>query len=72
MTTLRGTIAFRDIEFGVWVLRGEDGTTYQLAGGDRQLKKEGQRIEATGSVRKDVATAAMVGPVFHVDSYRVL
>jgi hypothetical protein len=72
MTTLKGTVAFRDIEFGVWVLRGDDGKTYQLAGGDRQLKKEGLRIEATGSVRGDLVTAAMVGPVFQVDSYRVL
>lgn len=72
MTTLRGTVVYRDIEFGVWVLQGEDGTTYQLSGGDRQIKKDGKRIEATGTVRKDLATAAMVGPVFHVDSYRFL
>lgn len=72
MTTLKGKVAFRDIEMGVWVLEGEDGKTYQLAGGDRHLKKDGRRVEATGQIRGDLVTAAMVGPVFQVDSYRFL
>ena len=52
------------------MLEGDDGTTYQLAGGDRKIKKDGQRIEAEGRVDKDLLTSAMVGPVFHVSSYR--
>ncbi|MBZ4409630.1 DUF5818 domain-containing protein [Myxococcus sp. MISCRS1] len=68
--TLTGRVVFRDIETGVWVLEADDGTTYQLAGGDRHIKKDGHRIEAEGRVDKDVLTAAMVGPVFHVSSYR--
>ena len=27
---VRGTVEFRDVEMGVWVLIGEDGRTYQL------------------------------------------
>jgi len=30
---VRGTVEFRDVEMGVWVLVGEDGQTYQIAGG---------------------------------------
>ena len=69
---LTGRVAFRDIETGVWVLEGDDGTTYELAGGDRKIKKDGQRVEVNGDVARDRMTAAMVGPVFTVASYRFL
>jgi cob(I)alamin adenosyltransferase len=65
-------VVFRDIETGVWVLEGDDGTTYQLAGGDRKIKKDGHRIEAEGEVDRDAMTSAMVGPVFTVARYRFL
>ncbi|NVJ25229.1 hypothetical protein HUW62_28790 [Myxococcus sp. AM011] len=67
---LSGRVVFQDVETGVWVLEGDDGTTYQLAGGDRKIKKDGQRIEAEGDVDRDVLTSSMVGPVFNVSSYR--
>lgn len=72
MKKLTGRVAFRDIETGVWVLEGDDGTTYQLAGGDRKIKKDGHRIEVEGDVDNDVMTSAMVGPVFNVARYRFL
>lgn len=71
-TTLKGRVAFRDVEAGVWVLEAEDGTAYQLAGGDRGLKKDGRAVEVTGRVDRGAFTIAMVGPVFHVASYRFL
>lgn len=70
--TLTGRVAYKDLEGGVWVLEADNGTTYQLAGGDRKIKKDGQRIEAQGEVARDVLTAAMVGPVFQVSSYHFL
>jgi cob(I)alamin adenosyltransferase len=69
---LTGRVVFRDVEAGVWVLEGDDGRTYQLAGGDRKIKKDGQRIEVEGNVERDVMTIHMVGPVFNVASYRFL
>jgi cob(I)alamin adenosyltransferase len=72
MTKLTGRVAYRDIETGVWVLEGDDGTTYQLAGGDRKIKKDGHRIEVEGDVDRNVLTSAMVGPVFNVARYRFL
>ncbi len=66
---LTGAIAFRDIEFGVWVLQADDGKTYELAGGDRGLKKDGRRVELEGRVEQGSASAAMVGPIFHVERY---
>jgi cob(I)alamin adenosyltransferase len=69
---LTGRVVFRDIEAGVWVLEGDDGRTYQLAGGDRKIKKDGQRIEVEGDVDRDAMTIHMVGPVFNVATYRFL
>lgn len=69
---LSGRVVYRDVETGVWVLEGDDGRTYQLAGGDRKIKKDGQRIEVDGDVDRGALTAAMVGPVLNVKKYRVL
>jgi hypothetical protein len=70
--TLTGRIALRDIEMGAWVLEGDDGRTYLLAGGDRKLKRDGQRVEVEGEVDAAALTAAMVGPVLRVRRYRFL
>jgi hypothetical protein len=69
---LTGAVTFRDVETGVWVLEGDDGKTYELAGGDRSIKKAGKRIEVEGEVDRDALTAGMVGPLFRVTSYRFL
>lgn len=69
---LTGTVAYRDLETGVWVLEGDDGKTYQLAGGDRGLKKDGKRVEVDGDVDRTRLTAQMVGPVLAVRTYRFL
>ena len=70
--TLTGRVVYRDVEGGVWVLEGDDGRTYQLAGGDRKIKKDGQRVEVQGNVDRDVMTIFMSGPVFNVTSYRFI
>jgi hypothetical protein len=67
---LSGTVEFRELETGVWVLAADDGQTYLLAGGDRKIKKSGARIEAEGDVDSESLTFAMVGPRFVVKSYR--
>jgi cob(I)alamin adenosyltransferase len=66
---LKGKVAFRDIETGIWVLEGDDGRTYQLDGGDRKIKKDGQRVEVEGDVDRNALTAGMIGPVFRVRKY---
>ncbi len=67
---LKGKVAFRDIETGIWVLEGDDGRTYQLGGGDRKIKKNGQRVEVEGDVDPGAITVGMVGPVFQVKKYK--
>lgn len=66
---LSGRVVYRDLETGVWVLEGDDGHTYALAGGDRGLKRDGARVEVEGRVDRGAVTSAMVGPVLHVSSY---
>ena len=66
---LSGTVTFRDIETGVWVLEADDGKTYLLDGGDRKIKKNGARIEAEGQVDNSSASLAMVGARFVVKTY---
>ena len=68
----RGTVEFRDVEMGVWVLAGDDGKTYQLAGGRSSLLKEGQRVEIDGEVDAAAMGVAMIGPVLRVRSYKLL
>lgn len=67
-----GVIEFRDIESGVWVLAGDDGHTYELAGGDRRLKRNGARVEIEGNVNRSAVTINMVGPVLQVASYKFI
>lgn len=67
-----GVVQYRDLEGGVWVLVGDDGRTYQLAGGDRKIKQDGRRVEAEGDVDSGALTLQMAGPVFRVKSYKAL
>jgi cob(I)alamin adenosyltransferase len=67
---ISGRVVFKDLETGVWLLEGDDGTTYQLAGGDRKIKKPGARIEAEGDVDSERVGIAMVGPTFVVKTYK--
>ena len=67
---VRGTVEFRDVEMGVWVLVGDDARTYQISGGRSSLLKEGQRVEVDGEVDEDAMSVAMVGPVLRVHSHK--
>ncbi len=67
-----GTVSFRDLEGGVWILEGDDGRIYEMVGGDRRLRTEGQRIQVDGEVEQGASSLAMLGPVLKVKGYRTL
>jgi len=69
---LSGKVEHVDVGSGAFVLVGDDGQRYQLAGGDRGMKKPGQRIEVEGEVDKEAVTTSMVGPLLRVKSYRAI
>jgi len=69
MTTVTGTVERRDFGPGVWVLVGDDGTTYELRVGKDVALTAGRRARVEGEIRDDIASFAMVGPVFEVSSF---
>ncbi|HZN38190.1 MAG TPA: DUF1080 domain-containing protein [Planctomycetota bacterium] len=69
-TTIRGKLAFRDVEGGCWTLEDKD-TTYDLHG-DLQGCKHGDEVEVTGRVAKDKVCVHQVGTIFEVASIRRL
>jgi hypothetical protein len=72
MATFKGTVKKNDLEGGFWELHTEDGKRYQLKGGDAALKKEGAKVEVTGSVEKSAFGIGMTGPILAVKSYKAL
>ena len=69
---LSGKVERVDVGMGAFVIVTDDGQRYELAGGDRGLKKPGQRIEVEGDVDSGAVSAAMVGPIFRVKSYKAI
>ncbi|RMG19572.1 MAG: hypothetical protein D6729_04815 [Deltaproteobacteria bacterium] len=65
-----GRVRFQDLEGGLWLLEGDDGVRYQLAGGDAGLRKDGQAVEVEGEVRENLMTIGMAGPVLEVHRWR--
>jgi hypothetical protein len=69
---ISGTVKFVDVGTGAYVLQGDDGQSYQLAGGDRGLRKSGQRVEVDGDVDSAAVSSAMVGSVLKVRGFKPL
>ena len=67
---LSGTVTFQDLEGGLWLLVGDDGVRYQLAGGDDGLREDGQRVEVEGEVAENMMSIGMAGPIFKVRRYQ--
>lgn len=69
--TVHGQVRHSKLEGGFWVLRADDGTTYQLEGGDPGLFHDGQRARVTGLVAADAMGIGMSGDILRVESYEV-
>ena len=69
---ITGTVEFRDLEGGVFQLKGDDGKRYTLLGSKKELKAAaGQRVEVEGSADEGFGIA-MSGPQLKVDKLRKL
>lgn len=66
--TLEGRVELSTMGLGAWALVTADGQTYEIyqQTAPEGLLKHEQLIKATGQVRQDVMTMAMIGPVFEV------
>lgn len=72
---ITGTVEWVEMGSGTWGLQGEDGQTYELYGSkaeDSASDLEGKKVIATGNIRDDVMTMAMIGPVLEVESFEVV
>ncbi len=69
---LVGVIQRQGFGFGVWALVTEDGQTYELKNAPEEIRQAYIKVKITGTVRKDLVTLAMIGPVLEVESYVVL
>lgn len=69
--TIRGKVVREELSGGVWLLEADDGTRYQLNGGDNSLLKNGQRATVEGDVDRNAMGIGMVGEIFKVKSYRL-
>lgn len=58
-----GTVRQLPVEGGVWVITAEDGTSYNPMNLPEAFQVEGRRVEAEATVRDDVASIGMVGPL---------
>ena len=67
-----GTVKKNALEGGFWELHAEDGTKYQLVGGDKALCKEGLKVEIDGKVDKAAFGIGMTGPALRVKSFKPL
>ena len=67
--TLRGTAA-AGVEANCYVLTADDGQSYLLIGGDRDVIMSGARIEVAGKVQPDLMTTCQQGIPFTVATVR--
>ncbi len=67
-----GTVDRKGFGTGTWVLVANSGETYELYEPAAELQKKGLKVKVSGTVREDVMTLAMVGPVLQVAHYEVL
>jgi hypothetical protein len=65
-----GTIEFRDLEGGLWQLKGDDGKRYTLLG--RINEKSGSRVEVEGLLDESGFGIGMSGPQLKVSKLKKL
>ncbi|NJL86732.1 MAG: hypothetical protein HC886_13375 [Leptolyngbyaceae cyanobacterium SM1_1_3] len=69
--TVEGTVQRATVGLGGWTLVTADGDTYEIYqdSAPADLLQEGLKVKVKGSVREDVMTMNMVGPVLAVESF---
>ncbi|NEP06193.1 MULTISPECIES: hypothetical protein [Okeania] len=70
--TVTGTVEKKGFGTGTWALVTENGETYELKDAPTELCKSDLKVSITGTIRDDVMTLAMIGPVLEVESFEVL
>lgn len=67
-----GTIDRKGFGPGTWALDTEKGETYELHEPPKDLQQAGLKVKIEGSVREDIMTFSMIGPVLEVKKFEVV
>ncbi|MEO0532703.1 MAG: hypothetical protein AAF215_02405 [Cyanobacteria bacterium P01_A01_bin.123] len=72
--TVEGSVERSTMGLGAWALVTPEGQTYEIyqQNAPEGLLKANQRVKATGQVRQDVMTIAMIGPIFEVFDFELV
>jgi hypothetical protein len=63
---IRGTVVFRDLEGGFFIIEGDDGKTYEPLDLPAAFQENGMKVAATVFVRKDVGSIRMAGDIIEI------
>jgi hypothetical protein len=64
---LTGTVHYYTFEGGFWAIRGDDGTTYDpVSLLPEQFQQEGLRVRLKATLRPDLASFHMAGPLVDI------
>ena len=70
---INGTVIYMTIEGGFWAITAianEQSTTYEPLNLPEEFRKEGLSVFVEATVRKDMASFRMVGPIIEIRSIR--
>ncbi|HKK08173.1 MAG TPA: hypothetical protein VKA44_04750 [Gemmatimonadota bacterium] len=63
-----GTVRWYDLEGGFYAIRGSDGETYDPMHLPVEFQEDGLRVRFEATLRDDLASTHMVGPVVEIRS----
>ncbi|MFM7447319.1 MAG: hypothetical protein ACKO24_01815 [Leptolyngbyaceae cyanobacterium] len=72
MKTVAGKVEKQGFGTGTWALVATSGETYELHQPPKALQTAGLKVKVTGTIREDVMTMAMIGPVLEVSEFEIL
>ncbi len=68
---VKGVVEKQSFGPGTWVLVSETGVTYELKDPPPGVKQAGLRVEIEGTIREDVMSFAMIGPLLEISHFVV-
>ena len=64
--TITGTIVYLNLEGGVYVIRGDDGQTYNPSNLPEKYQKDGLTVSVIARTKTDAIGIHMVGPIIEI------
>jgi hypothetical protein len=65
---ITGTIVYKNLEGGFFVIKGNDGRIYDPINLPEPLKKDGLKVKVNAKLREDLGSIHMVGDIIEIVS----